>query len=111
MPPYTRASPFLSSDVVKVGQSKVTSGYNRCMNVCKDRDNDTEVLCHSSKNKIKIMAEAEAKNKQNKKSYKKSISCDLLITLMDRTNKDWPLQRVTGIISVLVSHGTIAATI
>lgn len=56
------------------------------------------------------MAEAEAKNKQNKKSYKKSISCDLLITLMDRTNKDWPLQ-VTGIISVLVSHGTIAATI
>lgn len=53
------------------------------------------------------MAEAEAKNKQNKKS----ISCDLLITLMDRTNKDWPLQRVTGIISVLVSHGTIAATI
>lgn len=57
------------------------------------------------------MTEAEAKNKQNKKSYKKSISCDLLITLMDRTNKDWPLQRVTGIISVLVSHGTIAATI
>lgn len=54
------------------------------------------------------MAEAEAKNKQNKKSYKKSISCDLLITLMDRTNKDWPLQRVTGIIiSVLVSHVAI----
>lgn len=53
------------------------------------------------------MAEAEAKNKQNKKSYEKSISCDLLITLMDRTNKDWPLQRVTGIISVLVSHVAI----
>lgn len=41
------------------------------MNVCKDRDNDTEVLCHSSKKYNKIMAEAEAKKQTKQKKLEK----------------------------------------